>query len=490
MNTKNLFGFIGKFVRDEVAMQQLPDVASLQERIDNWKEIAAKVSQKSSTRFELEDSEDEECSLVRSKDQSLFPVEAGDGADETGHRGVASNSAESQNQTSSLRLRKAHKVLGDYVVQLSDNFFKLVDLIAWAYPVCWMVRLTVFESILAAYVYSRIKHSWRLIIPEIDLLFKNLPNCSASHILTQVVAQDDLAMFMSLLFTFNKVALANFPSGFQSSLSCQQLVDVFGSHLSILHPKKPKIISASLMAFISSIHTHASEDFTLQTWQEIKRALNSTVPERLHPIVYLLWNPTVATHPVVDRVVHKGFVEISVVVDILSTKRAMHKLVHRNATRNGGAVADFLNPREPQPSAAAPATTEATQQLAVSANEQPLPPKKRWRKPLLRQQDSAVTTDNALMSSYDQVAESVDKENLQANKGSRKRKITLSISNMTSKIDDNTTLVTDSAPVDKEPFVVHLQGTKEESTVGAQPDYLVTVLASDNECIVSRENHV
>ncbi|RYH24726.1 hypothetical protein EON65_16485 [archaeon] len=48
---------------------------------------------------------------------------------------------------------------------------------------------------------------------EIDLLFNDVPGNRVSSMLTQVVTQDDLSMFMGLLFTFNRVVAANFPSG-------------------------------------------------------------------------------------------------------------------------------------------------------------------------------------------------------------------------------------------------------------------------------------
>lgn len=48
---------------------------------------------------------------------------------------------------------------------------------------------------------------------EIDLLFKEVPNSSVSNMITQVVAQDDLPLFASLLLTFNKIAAGIHPTG-------------------------------------------------------------------------------------------------------------------------------------------------------------------------------------------------------------------------------------------------------------------------------------
>lgn len=84
-----------------------------------------------------------------------------------------------------------------------------------------------------------------------------------------------------------------------------------------------------------------------------------------------------ATHPTVDRIIHKALVECAVAVDMMSVKHAMHQLVLRTATRHAAQVTAFFDllkvTQVPPPCAA------ATLDASVASNQ--LPPKKRGRKP-------------------------------------------------------------------------------------------------------------
>ncbi|RYH24725.1 hypothetical protein EON65_16480 [archaeon] len=151
------------------------------------------------------------------------------------------------------------------------------------------------------------------------------------------------------------------------------------------------------------------------------------IPHHLHPLVYLLWNPSPASHPVVDRVVHKGLVECSVAVDMLSIKQAMHKMAHRTATRHASQVNAYLNPSVSAvpvttssassgyaaAAAAAAAATAATTGAATAPEL--LPPKKRGRKNQPKSEEYGdaqenkghvrFTAEHVLLSSFEEAVE-------------------------------------------------------------------------------------